>query len=129
MKRRTFGILSLIAGFCFVVYFTSCKHDPIIPTNPAMSFKTDVQPIIISNCTTSGCHGGSNSGHHGEGDAFPLLTYQDVMSRTTAYDANNSRIYTSLSGNGEGRMPPNGQLSDRQTMIIYLWIMQGAKDN
>lgn len=129
MNRRIFNILSLIIGVFFVIGYASCKHDPIIPTNPAMSFKTDVQPIIISNCTTSGCHGSSNSGNHGDGEAFSLLTYQDVMSRTTAYDANNSRIYSSLSGNGGGQMPPSYQLSDRQTMTIYLWIMQGAKDN
>ncbi|MEI6815765.1 MAG: hypothetical protein WCL14_04075 [Bacteroidota bacterium] len=99
----------------------SCKHTPVIPTTPAISFSTQIMPIIVGNCTQSECH--SPNGRHTK-----LGTYNEIMSRVVAYDASASRLYTDIQSY---KMPksPYPQMSDQQTAIIYLWIMQGALNN
>ncbi len=118
MKR--FIILTIIIGLII-----SCKHDAIIPESPPVSFKNDVQPIIISNCTQSGCHGSTNP------EEFTLLTYDDVMNHgeVTPGNAAESKLYKVITGQGEKQMPPGYSLSTEQTRLIYFWISQGAKNN
>ena len=108
-------------------FFSGCKQDPVIPDTPLAKFKDDIQAIIIGNCTASGCHGGV------EPKSSPLLTYDDVLKNgdIKAKDANGSKLYILLKDLGEDRMPkkPNAPLSDEQIELVYLWIMQGAKNN
>jgi len=107
---------------------TSCKHDPIIPESPAMSFQHDIQPIITANCTEPGCHGNTNS------RKFPLITYDDIMKNSEIIPGNaqKSKLYLTITAKkGNQIMPPSSKhpLSDQQITTIYLWIMQGAKNN
>lgn len=112
----------------FTLIVTSCKHDAIVPQAPVVSFSNDVEPLIIGHCSQSGCHGSDNMSR------FPLITYDDVISKgaVIAGDAYNSKIYSSIAAKtGSERMPPEpkAMLSDENITTIYLWIMQGAKNN
>ncbi|MCX6351145.1 MAG: hypothetical protein NTX03_04695 [Bacteroidetes bacterium] len=115
-----------ITALAFVVGMASCSHEPIIPEFPALSFSKDVQPIIVGSCTQSGCHDGGSGN-----EAFSLLTYTDVARHVKGKDAKNSKIYLSITGSGEDIMPrpPQAPLSDESIKTIYLWIIQGAKNN
>lgn len=111
-----------------VSILTDCKHKPLIPDQPEVSFSRDVLPIIGGNCTEAGCHGTTNTSE------FELITYDDVMKdqRIIAGDADHSKIYraiTATSGENMMPVPPRPSLSEIQVRMIYVWIMQGAKNN
>src|ERR1022692_2945152 len=119
---------SIIYLFILLFALASCRHSPVIPETPAMSFAKDVQPIIIANCTASGCHGSIHP------KRIQFETYDDVMKLVSPGNALGSSIYQVITGKGLSTlMPPTsssqGQLTDAQLKVIYLWIMQGAKDN
>ena len=112
----------------FALFAISCKHEVVIPDKPSISFSSDVLPVIVGNCTESGCHGKANS------KRFPLLTYDDVIKHggISAGNANSSKLFQTLTARSFAKvMPPSPKtaLSDQQIVTIYLWIMQGAKDN
>jgi hypothetical protein len=86
-------------------------------------FTRDIQPMIISNCTMSGCHSGSG------GEARDLTTYSGVMSYVRAGHGSTSRIYTAITKiGGEDQMPPppRQRLSAAQIDLIKRWIDDGA---
>lgn len=89
---------------------------------PAISFSKDVLPVLISNCTQSGCHGSHE---------FALNNYNEVMKHVTAGKAHGSELYSAIAANAGNVMPvpPNPRLTDTQIKQIYLWIEQGAADN
>ncbi len=118
----------LILLSLFLLFVAACKHEAIIPSQPVISFQNDVQPILTGNCTEAGCHGSSNTRR------FRLFTYNDVMvhGKIVSGNATNSALYNSLSGKKfVSQMPPSSKppLSDQQITSIYVWIMQGAKNN
>ena len=122
MKKIIFGIPFLL------ILMVACQHKPTVPETPVISFSNDVQPIIIGNCTQSGCHGGGS----GRDSARALLTYNEVMKygEVTPGNAQNSRLFTTIAPNNfQNQMPPKTQLSNQQILTIYLWILQGAKNN
>ena len=99
-----------------------------MPEIPSISFANDVNPILSGNCTQSGCHGQQ------EHEAFSLSGYQSVMKDeiVVAGKPHSSKIYQAiLKFSGEEAMPPlpANRLSDEQIETIYLWILQGAKNN
>lgn len=98
-----------------------------MPDSPLVIFSKEVQPIILGNCTMSGCHtSGDNSG------VFPLSTYDDIVTNggVIAKNATGSNLYQSISSRGLAQqMPPSKYLSEADLQTIYLWIMQGAKNN
>ena len=109
----------------------ACTTQQVDPTAdiPTQSYQTDVAPIISANCAlASGCHGA------GSGEQAPLLTYTDLMQYCDVkagkpHDSKLYRVIRQLSG--ESAMPPkpNASLSDEQIAIIYVWILQGARNN
>ena len=121
--KKIIGALSVIV-LSLVIITTACRHKPVIPDLPAISFGKDVQPIITANCALSGCH-----------EAYTqksLADYNDVMRYITPGDAPKSQLYKSiisLGGIGTKPMPPSQPLSEEQLKLIYVWIMQGAKRN
>jgi hypothetical protein len=131
LKYRVKGIgkfKKIIMGLLLIPGFLACTHTPVIPAQPEVSFSKQVQPVIIANCTMSGCHNGVSSG--GE-DVFSLMNYSDITRRNMAIPGNakSSRIYSAITGSGENAMPPNGAMSNDDILLIYLWIEQGAKNN
>jgi cytochrome c551/c552 len=121
----------------FVASVSSCKHEILNPGgidpnttgngtghNGAICFETDVLPIFVSSCAKSGCHDASS---HREG--YQLDTWANITKRgITAGNASASKVYQSLFGGGENRMPqpPNPALSDAQKKTIAQWINEGA---
>ncbi len=100
-----------------------CLHDTQLDTYPTVSFASEVQPIIASNCTRSGCHNGA---------VFSLQYYQEVLSQVTPGNARKSSIYRSITGRSlQGIMPPSpaSTLSEDQIRSIFVWIEQGAANN
>ena len=110
------------------IFLCSCRHEPVIPDQPQVSFANDVNPIISGNCTQSGCHGGNDP------EAFSLDSYDKLMKHdnVVAGKPHSSKIYESITKlSGEDLMPrsPYPRLSNQQIETIYLWILQGAKNN
>lgn len=86
-------------------------------------FTRDIQPMIISNCTMSGCHNGTG------GEARDLTTYSGVMSYVRAGHGSASRLYTAITRvGGEDQMPPppRQRLTAAQIDLIKRWIDDGA---
>ncbi len=138
-------MLRPILPFLLVVFilhfFSSCRHTPqdlgggggggnpgsTDPCDPAkIYFQQQVLPILISNCTLSGCH---DDASHQEG--VILTTYEKVMSTGDIRpgDPQDSKLYEVIIDNDPGdRMPepPMSPLSSQQILIIRQWIEQGA---
>lgn len=115
--------------FCVAVCFIySCKHEPILPASPPVSFKEHVQPIIVGNCSAQGCH-------PAVGGEFSLMTYSDVITHGKIKANSNNKDCELLdvikSTKDSKRMPPPPALAltSDQIVLIELWIDQGAKDN
>ncbi|HEY9045948.1 MAG TPA: hypothetical protein VIN08_08630 [Ohtaekwangia sp.] len=110
----------------FAGILSHCTHDPLTPLEeaPVMSFKDDVQPLIISNCTQAGCHGLN-------GREFQLITYDDIVAKVSAGKPHSSKLYKVITANALGAMPPkpNPHMTDTEIKTIYLWIAQGATNN
>jgi hypothetical protein len=106
----------------------SCRHDVDLSSMKAISFASDIQPVLAGNCTLSGCHSNDND------SKFSLLTYNDVISNGEVESGkpHKSDLYKAVTAlEGEHAMPPSprSRLSDDQLTTIYLWIEQGAKNN
>ncbi len=102
----------------FALLQASCRHTADIPDLPSISFVQEVQPIIVNNCSKSGCHDGLSK--------FELSTYSEISGRTSPGNAHQSSLYTTVV---KRSMPPSQPLSDEQAKLIYIWIMQGSKNN
>lgn len=120
-------LIPLLAGLAFL---SSCITQQVDPTAdlPNISYQTDISPIISANCAYSGCHDG------GGNELFSLATYDELIrhSGVKAGKPHDSRLYDVIRQyTGESAMPPspNEPLSDEQIATIYVWILQGAKNN
>jgi hypothetical protein len=40
-----------------------------------------------------------------------------------------SKLYNVITNLSFNKMPPAGNMSDDQIKVIYIWILQGAKEN
>jgi hypothetical protein len=118
----------LFSIFLLFLFSTSCKHKPNFSNLATVSYSENIQPIISSNCTQSGCHGLQNQ------EEFTLLKYSDVMKHTEviAGSPEMSNLYHVIrTYNSEKVMPrpPYKPLSEKQIQLIYVWIGQGALNN
>lgn len=122
---------------CFLLFSIGCKHEILNTTiNPdatvvvgpggnssqvsdTVCFNTDVLPLYVSYCGSSGCHDVSS---HREG--VILTDYIHIMSGIRAKNASGSKYYTII-GNS---MPPRGssQMTTANVNTIKKWIDQGA---
>ncbi|MBI3518555.1 MAG: hypothetical protein HY062_04260 [Bacteroidetes bacterium] len=92
-------------------------------TSAAMSFSTDIVPILSANCT-NGCHDNVGLGHS-------LITVADVQNDTFIVFNNVSSLVYSLIDTVPSRRMPLGRphLSDCQIAKIRRWVLEGANDN
>ncbi len=83
----------------------------------SVTFSTDIQPIIANNCL--GCH--SNPPRNGA--PFPLVTFQQVSSRSAGV------LRTiSLQTGQPGAMPPSGRMPQASIDLIEQWIQEGRAE-
>ena len=133
IKLSLFALLLTAAG--------SCKHDipeppngvsleeSNLPCDPGkVYFNQQVLPILISNCTLSGCH--DDASHEEE---VVLTSYNKVMAtgEIKPGQPNESKLYKVIVTNdASDHMPPPPQpsLTSEQKSIIYNWIQQGAQN-
>ncbi len=137
---RCYFILVFITGF-----LSSCADhgtapqeagDQVMP-QPSVSFSQEVHPILLANCSYSGCHGEINPRHE-----FRVATYATITADTPTYghhvipgDADSSPLYIAISYRFSElglvlRMPRGGDsLSSAQQELIKTWINEGAQDN
>ena len=147
MQRYTLFLLFtlLIVG----LVFSACKHNPLVdpsvidPDDPpiigpggntcspdSVYFQTQVLPILISNCTQSGCH---NAQDHEEG--IILTSYQSLMNTVEKVNSNNwdenelMEVIRDTDPDKRMPRPPNAPLTQDQINLIGTWVNQGAKNN
>ena len=118
----------ILYSFLICGFLIGCRHNINFDSLEKVSYSTDIQPIILSNCTQSGCHGNTYN------ETFKLVTYNDLITHTEvkAGSPKSSKLYSVIrSYNPEEIMPsePNEPLTDKQIQLIYVWIGQGALNN
>ncbi len=112
----------LCCAFVVLVLWAGCSHDPVVPQTPSLTFEKDIQPITLNNCARVGCHNGS-------GESPTLVSYGDVMSQVKPGNPKGSKLHRIITNLTPGvAMPPDGPLTDQQINLIYVWILQGAKE-
>lgn len=137
----------ILFSFCFLtIIFLSCKHHPIssntnttnntnTPSNSnncspdTVYFMNDILPIMISNCTMSGCH---DIPSHKEG--VILTDYNNIISTADVEPGkpSSSDLYKVLIKTDPDKImprPPMNPLSSTQIAMVKKWIEQGAKNN
>jgi hypothetical protein len=109
----------------------------------AVSFATDVYPILRAKCGSSGCHDGSSAPilpGHGAADEMDAYAATQAVSTTDNTTPVYERILARASGTDpNGMMPPNfanppcngtigvgGCLSQTELDTIRAWVEQGA---
>ncbi|MFN8144451.1 MAG: hypothetical protein U0073_08540 [Bacteroidia bacterium] len=135
-KYRTRKLIPVILIIVTGVYFQSCYYyhlesRPCQLTEPEqVSFRTDILPVLRTNCSLSGCHsGGSPSGHLNLEDS---LAYTELSRSGSGYinttTPTHSLFYSQLISTSQP-MPPTGRLDDCTVHLILKWIQQGALNN
>jgi hypothetical protein len=92
-------------------------------------FDNQILPLLISNCTQSGCH---NALDHEEG--VVLTSYQNLLQtveQVTNTDFSENKLIRALTDDDvDERMPyQKPPLPQAQIDLITRWIQQGAKNN
>jgi mono/diheme cytochrome c family protein len=121
-KNLKIAILTTLIGALFIF---ACKYE-YVNENP-VCFERDVQPIIVSNCTLSGCH---NAIDREKGRDYS--TYDGILRDVKEGDYKSSKLYEVLviSGGDEAMPPkPYSRLSTDQIRIIASWIEEGATND
>ena len=138
-------LLGLMLLSLFLVGMYQCKHDPDldiyngqnphIPTesmtcdSDTIYFQNDVLPLLVSTCSTSGCHDTESAE-----DGVILVDYASVIATGEIKTGNpsDSELYEKIMDNDPEEMmppPPNNSLTTDQKNMIKKWIEQGAKNN
>ena len=122
LKTRPVAItvVFVLAAGIFILQGCSKEHLP----DPVVYFQQEVFPIVISNCTQSGCHGTVDR----EG-GYKLTDYAGIMELVKPGNYKGSKLYQVLV-QPLGYMPQGAaRLSDEDITTIALWIEQGAENN
>lgn len=92
--------------------------------NKDVSFKEQILPIFVTNCTMPECHNGQ-----GKHERLNLTTYEGIMQIVVPRHPLLSQAYTTVNGNRPS-MParPYPKLSSKEVELIKLWINMGATD-
>ncbi len=137
-------VFYLILGDLKKATFAKSIGTCTIMDNDAVSYATDVKPILMGSCAKTGCHGGGSSKG---GLSMGLAEYDTIISATgdntsggivvVPGSSSASTLYTKTLETTDSlfpfpnRMPCNGPpfLSTEQQQRIRDWIDQGAQDN
>lgn len=152
---QQYALLTFFVVILLSLSTPACKHEPALPggsdptdttDNPidttgnpggvgvpcdpdSVYFQNQILPILVSNCTESGCH---NTTDHQDG--VILTSYQSLMSTVENVTDNNwdenKLMKVLLEDDPDDRMPYNkAPLPQTQINLIAAWIQQGAKNN
>jgi mono/diheme cytochrome c family protein len=101
-------------------FLPSCTWDHV---QPDVCFESEVLPVFVTYCTTSGCH---NSVDRVED--YDLTNYNGIMEGIRPKNVAGSKLLESMSGFGEEKMPPSGypQPSADQIATLKAWVKSGA---
>lgn len=128
MRRATYITVGLLMFAVTSVLVISCNKDktqiePVV-VDPSecpdtISFAATVEPMIQTNCSTSGCHnaGSASAGYNLEG-------YANISA--------NASIISDVINHNSGPTPmPFGQPKLNDTLIQQFdcWVSQGTQDN
>ncbi|MEZ4892154.1 MAG: hypothetical protein R3A50_14280 [Saprospiraceae bacterium] len=128
--------LTLISGITLTALLSiySCKHDFTGPTTPPMEglcdldsvyFQNQIMPILISNCTESGCHNQKDCKA-----GIALNSYSKMLSTVASVTSNDWKKNKLIKSLEDGRMPQNKpRFSTEQINVIKAWVTQGASNN
>ncbi|MEO0470076.1 MAG: hypothetical protein AAF206_10685 [Bacteroidota bacterium] len=131
------GFIFAIASM-FMLLFSACVHDPVLPANPgpvdtmtvdtgsgdcdtlAVSYGQAIKPIL-QDAGCIGCHNGPNAGA-----GVQLGDHASV-----AQAAGNGSLLGTVTGEpGFAFMPPSGDtIPDCDILLITAWINQGLPNN
>jgi len=129
--NKSLLLLFSVLTFCL----SSCYYDVDEELNPplvsnvcdtaASKFAADIQPILNSNCNSSGCHNTASGG-----GGYILDNYNEVKS---ALDNDSARVVSSIthdnSTNAQYMPKGGGKLSDCEIKKITAWIAIGYPNN
>ncbi|HTI59104.1 hypothetical protein [Mucilaginibacter sp.] len=116
--------------FTIGIAFTGCYKDVILPkagvdpNGPPQnySFKTDISPILSTNCALSGCHvAGAQAPDLETGVSYNSLVSGGYVNTLIPKQ---SELYIMINGDMQIHIP---DAADRQK--IFDWIRTGAKNN
>ena len=118
----------LSVQFLLCIIFISCRSKTDESNTPQISYSEDINPIITGNCSQPGCHGTLNPG------TFLLTGYDNLISngKIKPGKPQSSEIYEAITSIEEEQIMPRApyqRLNNNQITKIYLWILQGAKNN
>ncbi len=153
--KKWLSVLALAALVAFSMWPTACVHEPFAPvvdptdtlpdpidTIPdpvdtivwtpcspdSVYFQNQILPILISNCTKSGCHDAFSAS-----DEVVLTDFQNVVAtgEIEPFKLDGDFYEAITETDPDKRMPPTGepQLTAAQKTAIAKWILQGAKNN
>lgn len=128
--------LLIVLSLIFAAVITSCEKEnfPELPAanpNDTVRFSTDVEPLLNSGCTASGCHNGSYAPNLLTGKSYAALLdgsyYVDTLLKKTdgSIDADASRLMIRMNKD----MPPGNLFSKGDIDKVRNWIVQGAREN
>lgn len=101
-----------------------------VPCDPdSIYFANQILPILISNCTQSGCHNEQD-----REDGIVLTSFQNLLSSVDGLNEtdpdDNDLLEVLLEDDPDKRMPyGKPPLPQAQIQLITQWIQQGAKNN
>lgn len=95
-------------------------------TSDSVCFNTQILPMIVSNCATSGCHDAKS-----KEDGYELTSYSKIIAKGIKVGSpSNSKLYQVMIRTDNERMPlpPLPALSKANIDLFAKWIQQGAKN-
>ena len=119
---RRNSLLIFFTLFALGIVQIQCRHDGIDATLAKVCYQKDIEPIFQNSCGTTNCHGGTR------GKAGYIFTdYASIMKAITPFNANKSKAYQAITGKAFVQlMPPSGALTEKERILIRVWIDQGA---
>lgn len=124
------SILLLLNGCAYNKETANPKEAVCTDSIKNVSFAKEITPILTANCTTSGCHSGSNPQSNLNLEAAKAYAY--LTKKGSGYvdtlNPSGSVLYSSLTS-VSSPMPPNGKLSTCDLKRIQVWMKEGAKNN
>ncbi len=113
---------------CISIMFHNCSNDqiPVSYEEVGICFETEIFPILISNCTMSGCHNPTD-----RAEDLDYTTYEGIMESVKRFNPEKSKLYEYITTDDLGKImppPPSTPLTAEQINLIHDWIEKGAPE-